>query len=55
MFSLLFVCLLATLHKNFPTDLRDIFREGWQWQWPMNSDYILAAIRITVWIQGVSE
>ena len=27
----LFVCLLATLHKNFPTDLHDILREGWQW------------------------
>jgi len=25
------VCLLATLHKNFQTDLREIFREGWQW------------------------
>jgi len=27
----LFVCLLATLHKNFQTDLHSIFREGWQW------------------------
>ena len=25
------VCLLATLHKNFQTDLRELFREGWQW------------------------
>jgi len=25
------VCLLATLCKNFKTDLREIFREGWQW------------------------
>jgi len=25
----LFVCLLATLRKNFPTDLHEIFREGW--------------------------
>jgi len=26
------VCLLlATLHKNFWTDLHEIFREGWQW------------------------
>ena len=24
------VCLLATLRKNFPTDLHDIFREAWQ-------------------------
>ena len=24
------VCLLATLHKNFQTDLHEIFREGWQ-------------------------
>ena len=23
------VCLLATLHKNFQTDLHEIFREGW--------------------------
>ena len=25
------VCLLATLHKNFQTDLYEIFREGQQW------------------------
>jgi len=25
------VCLLATLRKNFWTDLHEIFREGWQW------------------------
>jgi len=25
------VCRLATLRKNFQTDLHDIFREGWQW------------------------
>jgi len=25
------VCLLATLCKNFGTDLHEIFREGWQW------------------------
>jgi len=25
------VCLLATLLKNFQTDLPEIFREGWQW------------------------
>jgi len=25
------VCLLATLHKNFQTDLHEIFGEGWQW------------------------
>jgi len=35
MFSSLFVCLsvclLATLRRNFPTDLHEIFREGWQW------------------------
>jgi len=24
------VCLLATLRKNFRTDLHEIFREGWQ-------------------------
>ena len=27
----LFVCLLATLCKNFRMDLHEIFREGWQW------------------------
>jgi len=31
MFSSLLVCLLATLRKNFRTDLHEIFREGWQW------------------------
>ena len=39
MFSSLFVCLsislsvclLATLCKNFQTDLHEIFRESWQW------------------------
>jgi len=25
------VYLLATLHKNFGTDLHEIFMEGWQW------------------------
>jgi len=27
----MFVYLLATLRKNFPTDLHEIFTEGWQW------------------------
>ena len=31
MFLSLFVCLLATLCKNFPTYLHEIFREGLQW------------------------
>jgi len=31
LFVCLFVCLWATLHKNFWTDLHKIFREGWQW------------------------
>ena len=31
MFLSLFVCLLATLRKNFQTDLHEVFREGWQW------------------------
>jgi len=26
----MFVCLLATLHKKFLTDLHEIFREVWQ-------------------------
>ena len=25
------MCLSATLRKNFPTDLHEIFIEGWQW------------------------
>jgi len=25
------ICLLATLRKNFRTDLHEIFTEGWQW------------------------
>ena len=29
--SSLFVCLLATLHKNVQTDLHEIFWEGWLW------------------------
>jgi len=27
----LFVCLIASLCKNFHTDLHEIFTEGWQW------------------------
>jgi len=27
----LFVCLLATLRRNFRMDLHEKFREGWQW------------------------
>jgi len=52
MFSLLFVCLLLTLLKNFQTDLQEIFREGWQWP---NEQMVkfLVAIWITVWIQGL--
>jgi len=48
MFSSLFVCLSATLRKNFRTDLREIFRESLQWA---NEQMIkiLLAIRITVW------
>jgi len=30
-FSSLSVCLLATLRKNFQTDLHEIFMAGWQW------------------------
>jgi len=39
-------CLLATLLKNFRTDLHAIFREDWQWP---NEQMV----RITVWIQGL--
>jgi len=31
LFVCLSVCLLATLRKNFTTDLHEIFRESWQW------------------------
>jgi len=31
LFVCLSVCLLATLLKNFRTDLHEIFREAWQW------------------------
>jgi len=31
MFSSFVVCLLATLHKNFQTDLHESFGEGLQW------------------------
>ena len=31
MFSSLFVCLLATLRRNFQTDVHEIFREGCQY------------------------
>jgi len=31
-YVIVIVCLLATLCKNFQTDLHEIFREGW----PMN-------------------
>ena len=31
LFVRLSVCLLATLRKNFQTDLNEIFSEGWQW------------------------
>jgi len=30
MFLSLFVCVLATLRKNFGTHLHEIFQEGWQ-------------------------
>jgi len=38
------VCLLASLRKNFQTDLHEIFREGWQW---VNEHKIFMAIRVT--------
>jgi len=46
------VFLLATLRKNFRTDLHEIFREGWQWA---NEQVVKfwVATRITVWIQGL--
>ena len=46
----LFVGLLATLSKNFPTDSHEISREGWQWA---TKKLILVAIRIAVWIHGL--
>jgi len=41
-----FVCLLATLRKNFRTDLHEIFWEGWRWANEQN-DEILMLIWIT--------
>ena len=38
------VCLLATLHKNFHTDLHEIFKERWQWA----SEQMMVAIRIRI-------
>jgi len=46
------VCLLlATLRKNFVTDLHEIFREGWQWANEQLIKFWWVAIRITVWIR----
>jgi len=39
------VCVLATLRKNFQTDLHEIFREGWQWASEQMIEF-LQAIRI---------
>jgi len=48
-FSSLFVCLLATLCKNFQTDLHDIFMENWQWaDKQMIKFWWQLAIRVTV-------
>jgi len=30
-YVIIVVCLLATLRKNFHTDLHEIFRQDWQW------------------------
>jgi len=48
----LLVCLLATLRKNFPADSHKNF-QGRLAMDQSTSDYILMAIRITVWIQGL--
>ena len=54
----LFVCLLATLRKNFWTDLHEIFREGWQWAneqtikfWWRSGSRIRIRIRITTLVR----
>jgi len=51
------VCLLATLHKNFQTDLHEIFGEGWQWAyeqmikfWWRSGSGIWIWIQIQIWI-----
>jgi len=51
-FRRFFDWLLATLRKNFQTDLHEIFREGWQWA-SEQMIKISVAIRIIVWIQGL--
>jgi len=62
----LFVCLLATLHKNFQMDLREIFTEGWQWAseqmvkfwWPSGSGIwirIVTLVRRPWWMHALSQ
>ena len=58
MFSSLFVCLsvcpLATLRKNFPTDLHEILGECWQWANAQMSKFWSRSgsqIRIQIWIR----
>jgi len=35
------VCTLASLRKNFPTDLHEIFRESWQFKFGGDPDHRL--------------
>jgi len=56
------VCLLASLRKNFKTDLHKIFKEGWQWVneqtikfwWPSGSR-IRVRIRIRIRITDADK
>jgi len=56
-----FICLLATLHKNFWMDLHEIFREGWQWNseqmvkfWWRFRSRIRIRIQVRIWIHIVT-
>jgi len=58
LFVCLSVCLLATLCKNFLTDLHEIFREGWQWAdeqmtkfWWRSGSGIRIRIRIAILVR----
>jgi len=54
----LFVCLLATLHKNIRTDLHELLREGWQWAvepmikfWRQSGSWIQTRICIAILVR----
>jgi len=51
--GVLFVCcLLATLLKNFQTDLHEIFRKGWQWASEQTTKFWWRS-RSCIWIRVI--